>query len=202
MFISAKPVCEKYHNFQSFSIPYPLFFSENVTPASSAPDTPVPWDAFPLMIERQYPNDSKGAWKASEALLTTNYYAPDGKTVLGDIKYRLQDEYCEWRSDVSTKNQIIRISFTAEGPEYWIYLHDHDPEQVLQLYRTYISAQVQPSELIWSQDVIYPVFGSMKAGAYNPNNIWNTEKGVMDLTHPTNTLGAEINLTAQATDSE
>jgi hypothetical protein len=36
---------------------------------------------------------------------------------------------------------------------------------------------VQPSELIWSQDVIHPVFGSMKAGAYNPNNIWNTEKG-------------------------
>src|SRR5262249_55579352 len=33
----------------------------------------------------------------------------------------------------------------------------------------------------------------------NPFNIWNTQKGVMHLTHPANTLGAEINLAARST---
>src|SRR5262249_22812755 len=39
----------------------------------------------------------------------------------------------------------------------------------------------------------------LKKGTYNPYNEWNTSKGVMHLTHPANTLGAEIDLAARAT---
>ena len=38
----------------------------------------------------------------------------------------------------------------------------------------------------------------MHGGAYNPRNMWNTARGAMHLTHPANSLGAEIKLAADA----
>jgi hypothetical protein len=35
-------------------------------------------------------------------------------------------------------------------------------------------------------------------GDYNPLNVWTTSKGIMHLTHPANTLGAEVNLAKDA----
>jgi hypothetical protein len=61
-----------------------------------------------------------------------------------------------------------------------------DKNKVLALYRQFISPQVQMSDLFVN-------------GSYNPFNKWNTTQGAMHLTHPANTLGAEINIAAQAT---
>ena len=37
---------------------------------------------------------------------------------------------------------------------------------------------------------------SIRKGTYNPYNRWNTTDGIMHLTHPANTLSAEIKLGA------
>jgi len=153
-----------------------LFFSET-TSAATSPEIPVPWDAFPLFIRRRFPNDANKRWAEADVLDTSEQAGP----------FRQQDEYCEWFAYRDTAaGPIKRIVFTAEAPEYWERLAVADFERVVQLYRQHVSPQVQPAELL-------------DAGAYNPRNKWNTTHGVMHLTHPANSLGAEINLAARAT---
>jgi hypothetical protein len=61
-----------------------------------------------------------------------------------------------------------------------------DKDRVLQLYRQLVNPSVQMADLF-------------KNGVYNPRNKWNTTSGAVHLTHPANTLEAEINIAAQAT---
>jgi hypothetical protein len=119
--------------------------------------------------------------------------------------HRQQDEYCEWHVD-RDRGAIRRISFTCEGPEYWERMAAIDPDLVAALYREHVSPGVQPGDLFWQADVA--CFNTdtnrydrtvFQKGTYNPYNVWNTAQGAMHLTHPANTLGAEINLAADAT---
>jgi hypothetical protein len=172
-----------------------LFFSEVANAATSA-DLPVPWNGFPLSIRRQHPSDVIARWDAADQLSMFDR-SPDGVPL--PMPGRLQDEYCEWFAYRSSPGGTIdRIVFTAEAPEYWIELARHDFDRVLELYRQHVSTQVQPDDLRLQQDI---AFGGevLPQGSYNPYNEWNTSKGVMHLTHPANTLGAEINLAARAT---
>jgi len=115
----------------------------------------------------------------------------------------------------------VRVTFTCEGPEYWQFLAggtraffdddepqagivDGDIELVAELYAEHVDPAVQVEDLVWPFDVAafdpdsnaWYLFAS--AGTYNPFNRWNTTHGAMHLTHPANTLGAEINLAARA----
>lgn len=155
----------------------------------------ITWIGFPKVLQRKHPGDKPAAWKEAEKLMQSR---------LGSrtIKFRPQDEYCEWhvtREPASKK--IIRVTFTCEGPEYWAalaqgYPNDYDgpktvgavgdKQKLLLLYRQFISPDVQMADLF--QD-----------GQYNPWNKWNTTEGAMHLTHPANTLQAEIQIAADAT---
>lgn len=173
-----------------------LFFSESSAPATSA-ELPVTWNAFPLPIRRLHPNDTVARWDAADQLGARNR-APFGEPP-ALMPFRRQDEYCEWFAyRASPGGPITRIAFTAEAPEYWIELARHDFDRVVQLYQEHVSPDVKPDELKLQQDIM---FGNdrLPRGSYNPYNKWNTEAGVMHLTHPANTLGAEINLAANAT---
>lgn len=172
-----------------------LFFSE-VANAATSTELAVPWNAFPLAIKRQHPTNVMARWDAAEQLASIDR-SPDGASV--PMPHRLQDEYCEWFAYRSPAGgPITRIVFTAEAPEYWIELARHDFDRVVELYQQHVSPLVQPDDLKLRQDI---VFGDevLPKGTYNPYNEWNTAKGVMHLTHPANTLGAEINLAARAT---
>jgi hypothetical protein len=154
-----------------------LFFSE-VDSAATSNDIPVSWNAFPLFIKRRFPNNADRIQRWSIAdLLRTEAAGP----------FRQQDEYCEWFAyrDVPD-GPIRRIVFTAEAPEYWDALAAADLDRVVELYRQFVSPAVQRGDLL-------------RNGVYNPRNKWNTTHGVMHLTHPANTLFAEINLAAQST---
>lgn len=123
--------------------------------------------------------------------------------------YRQQDEYCEWHVDRNAGGGITRISFTAEGPEYWQRLAELDMDLVTTLYQELVDPQIVKDDLIWDADIACPRFNAsgqltgyvplFVQGTYNPHNEWNTRKGAVHLTHPANTLGAEINLAADAT---
>ena len=43
----------------------------------------------------------------------------------------LQDEYCEWSVTRNADGKITKVMFTTEGPEYWTYLAETQPETVL-----------------------------------------------------------------------
>jgi hypothetical protein len=139
--------------------------------------------------------------------------------------HRQQDEYCEWFVHRDDAGAITRVAFTSEAPEYWRFLaggtrallpEDHpdfalvdgDIELVAELYRIYVDESVTAADLVWPYDVA-SWYGRNAAtgrwyihrrkGDYNEFNRWNTTHGAMHLTHPANTLGAEINLAANAT---
>jgi hypothetical protein len=62
-----------------------------------------------------------------------------------------------------------------------------DKQKVLALYRNFVGPNVQLADLLDAN------------GRYDRWNKWNTTDGAMHLSHPANTLGAEINIAAQAT---
>jgi hypothetical protein len=198
------------------------------SPGEAATDDAI-WDAFPLAISRWVnAEDDRDTlrWRAADTLSPTVRYrevTEDGR--LGDpiqSANRQQDEYCEWFV-VREGNAIRRITFTSEAPEYWMYLANGTPEflpednphrnvfsgdlsLVLELYREHVDQSVTLEDITWPSDVAERIrtrdgsaWRQRPAGTYNPLNQWNTTRGAMHLTHPANTLGAEINLAADAT---
>jgi hypothetical protein len=190
-----------------------------------APDPPrgpafkqeIVWNAFPGTLRRR--------WGRTQALLVGDHLLPLDQRMdepaayhetgqWADLFYRPQDEYCEWRVERDPKGRIVRVTFTSEPPEYWQALHGDtletdggellrftgDPNRVLDLYREYVDPSVILEDLVCPVDLLgaggQPLY---RAGDYNPYNRWNTTHGIMHLTHPSNTLQAEIRLGADAT---
>ncbi|HEY0142396.1 MAG TPA: hypothetical protein VGF48_15970 [Thermoanaerobaculia bacterium] len=208
-----------------------LFYDAKHDPAPEigVDRVPIPWNGFPRSISAWFNADSDAdgldaALKTSEILrpLTIVITPRGARTVswrpglplLRAVRngaaaeeivplHRQQDEYCEWHVDRDAKG-IQRISFTAEGPEYWREIARFDRDLLLASYKRLISAEVVMEDLFWqhpvaAQDQSNNFHLVIRKGDYNPYNKWNTTHGVMHLTHPANTLGAEINLAADAT---
>lgn len=208
-----------------------LFYNaaNDPAPGVAAARQPVAWNGFPLSIWSWFNANASATGKqkalaAAETLLpfaveiqggqwafvtVTNPAQRMRKLVNGalgdplDLFHRQQDEYCEWFVDRDAGGHITRISFTAEGPEYWEEMARLDPDLVVQLYRELVNPAVQRADLFWQFDVMGRVVGTnnqfrrvFRRDDYNPYNKWNTTHGALHLTHPSNTLGAEINLAA------
>jgi hypothetical protein len=209
-----------------------LFFNahSDTTPGAAATDSAV-WDAFPEALTKWFesePDNDERRWLASDTPRPSRgFYARIVDGGLGapvQVHHRQQDEYCEWHV-VREGERIRKITFTSEGPEYWMYLangtrehlpEDHpdvdlfvgDLELVAELYREHVDSTIRTEELTWPFEVAeyvgtgaggQPLWRRRAAGTYNPYNEWNTTRGAMHLTHPSNTLLAEINLAADAT---
>ncbi|MGO7403181.1 hypothetical protein ACCS88_35815, partial [Rhizobium ruizarguesonis] len=156
-----------------FDAPRPRFFNVTKTPlAADAVEKDISWTAFPRLVAIDAATDEE-RWKTA------------------DGSRDVQDEYCEWSVTRLADGRISRVTFTCEGPEYWQFLAATDPAKVLDLYRGHIDPAVQPNDLLTS------------AGTYNPRNKWNsgTSKGAMHLIQQNNTLGAEIELAAGASNT-
>ena len=119
-----------------------------------------------------------------------------------------QDEYCEWSVERDNTNNITRIEFTCENPEYWNTLWMTDPETVLSLYQSTLGKpQIKLSDLYLTDSNGKPVIDAGTGRpAYNPLNKWNsgtvstsTSGGAMHLTSTPNTLQTEMGLAAAAT---
>jgi hypothetical protein len=179
-----------------------LFYNglQDPLPTVAAKKVQVPWNAFPRSIWQWFNADSvpagaDRAFAAAEVLrpLGTLSHAA-GKIVIAE---RQQDEYCEWHTRRNAAGGITAIDFTCEGPEYFERMWSIDPTLVLELYQAYVDPTVKMSDLAWPANMANSA--DFPAGGYNPWNRWNTLRGAMHLTHSANTLGAEINLAADAT---
>lgn len=144
-----------------------------------------------------------------------------------DFHYRNQDEYLEWFVTRNSQTGLMeKITFTCEAPEYWRFIGNGsadffgpddrppawaapDRQKLLQLYRTLVSPQVRLDDLLFKHPVILfdtrapgsteGIIEFWPRGAYNPFNKWNTTHGLAHLSHPANTLQAQVQLAAQAT---
>ncbi|MGY8635627.1 hypothetical protein RAD15_24430 [Bradyrhizobium sp. 14AA] len=125
-----------------------------------------------------------------------------GKNVT--IRIRQQDEYLEWFAKRNGIGAIEHIDFTAEPYDYWQFLASEDIDLVTSLYQLHIDGGITKPELQFQEDILvwYPSQNGWAKlydkGDYNPYNEWNTTHGAMHLTHPANSLGAEVNLAGGA----
>ncbi|XP_022106438.1 uncharacterized protein LOC110987731 [Acanthaster planci] len=157
------------------------FYNPEVKPAGSDRVTQkVTWNGFPRRLQQDFPDsylevaDKKDGWP---------FNGEEYK------KARNQDEYLEWYVYKNAEGKITRIDFTCEGPEYWDFLFQWEPETCLALYQRFVSADVKMEDL-------YTTEGGEKV--YNIYNKWNTTDGCMHLNCPPNSLGAEIRLAGDA----
>lgn len=171
----------------------------------------IPWDAFPRSLSVWFDaietDDPEGrAERAADTLRPRRYWKLAGREFRPFVvRYRQQDEYCEWRT-WADESGPLRMAFSCENPEYWATIAETDPVLLVRLYRqTLRTDDVQAEDLFWPHDVFLPggdgadpAFAVVfKAGEYNPYNVWNTDRGLVHLTHPSNSLAAEVHLAAQ-----
>jgi hypothetical protein len=134
----------------------------------------ITWIAFPKIVRSEAATD-RAAWRKA------------------DDDRDEQSEYCEWETlrDPVRNNEVVRVTLTSETPDYYRFLAEHDRDHLLDLYRTHVSPQVQPSDLI-------------VGGQYQTRNRWNLpqtagDRGrIMHMAQGNNELLAAIILAAVA----
>jgi hypothetical protein len=94
----------------------------------------------------------------------------------------VQDEYLEWHV-TRRRRKITKVTLVTETPEYWSTLAAADPAAVVALYKDLVDPAATRAQ----------VFNG-PGGAYNPRNIWNTERGIVHYIQRINTLTAAIGL--------
>jgi hypothetical protein len=196
----------------------PLFYDQ-LGDESGVPDGDpqgIPWNGFPLRLDKWFadlgPREAdEAAHRAAEVVLRSSsvfgLYRKEasGEYVPLEIPFRVQDEYCEWHVE-REGSRVESISFTCEPPEYWEFLAGRDFDLVHRLYKELLrEPEIEADELRWPHDVYArgqrasEMVLAYRAGEYNPRNVWNTEKGAVHLTHPANSLFAEIILASDGT---
>ncbi|MEF2549474.1 hypothetical protein VQ045_20285 [Aurantimonas sp. E1-2-R+4] len=150
------------------------FFNPTKTEiGGDAAEKKIDWSAFPKVVEIASGGSDVLRWSTA-----------DGNRLLR------QDEYCEWHVTRNDAGKIEKVEFTSEGPEYWSFLFDQDPEKVLAHYHKYVDPSVVIADVVDGN------------GAYNPSNRWNDPKRggkLAHLGHVNNTLGAFVNIGARST---
>ena len=194
----------------------PAFFdATTLAPGAQTKQAAPVWKGLPNKLIILAGDDVVRASQVAETLVTLGSpdpSFPDGTGYSAAVsiasgqpvpyQYRPQDEYLEWAVFKGEDGVISSVEFTCEGPEYWSLMADVDMDLVCRLYRGIIAAaggpdqpvdpqQLQHQEAIGYEGRRYP------AGSYNPFNALNLRYAV-HLTHPSNTLGAEITLARQA----
>ncbi|HKX85603.1 MAG TPA: hypothetical protein VJL37_02940 [Flavobacterium sp.] len=171
----------------------------------------IKWGAFPGRLGYNFPNatqeqlDEMADMGNMSGQITNSPCSNDGQQVAyfpyGPRGW--QDEYCEWSVTRNAKNQITRIDFTCENPEYWNTLWQIDPNKVLELYQNILGKpQITLADLSLP-NVTNPITNQP---VYNPLNKWNsgtisddTKGGAIHLTSTPNTLQTEIGLATTST---
>lgn len=191
------------------------FFNIADADLSDAVPKTIPWDGFPRKLALLLPTDLERRWAVAEQVYSqdlfgrrTAFYVRNSS---GDMEpvglpFRDQDEYCEWRTVREESNcKIKRIVFTCENPEYWYHIAGWDEPTLVRLYSELAGANVPRDDLFFHTDVFRPSYETGELqwinqnGRYNTLNKWDTTHGLVHLTHPANSLAAEVFLAADAT---
>lgn len=159
------------------------FYNCALTAPADEVAIPITWSGFPRR--------ARVVLGLDEAIRTEDDLKPFPGTEYG---LRTQDEYLEWRVERHPSTQkIARIVFTCESEEYWTEMASYVPDKVLELYRRFVSPDIQRADLFSPPTTNRPI------EVYNPFNKWNRTNGIMHLHSGNNRLGAAIQLVSAAT---
>jgi hypothetical protein len=152
-------------------------FYNPLTSPRAEPDLPasagsIPWNGFPRVMSSQGPGQP------------AKYKEIDSPVKSG--VYRRQDEYLEWYVKRDGQDRITSVHFTCEAYDYFEFLAIAAPDVLLALYHKHVDPAVKEADLY-------------RDGEYDSLNKWNTSLGALHLSHPANSLFAEVFLAASAT---
>lgn len=152
-------------------------FYNPLTSPRAEPDLPasagsIPWNGFPRVMSSPGPGQP------------AKYKEIDSPVKSG--AYRRQDEYLEWYVKRDAKDRITSVHFTCEAYDYFEFLAVAAPDVLLALYHKHVDPAVKEADLY-------------RDGEYDSLNKWNTSLGTLHLSHPANSLFAELFLAASAT---
>jgi hypothetical protein len=141
--------------------------------------TEISWPGFPNALFASGLTRKK-AFEIADAPVT----AADANGLSSKGRFT-QDEYLEWF--VHRKNgEIIAVDFTTETEHYWDTLFQIDKQLCASLYSELTGHNVSSAQI-------------SSGNIYNPLNVFNVERGIVHLIHPSNTLGAELDIACQST---
>ncbi|KAF5366654.1 hypothetical protein D9757_012764 [Collybiopsis confluens] len=112
----------------------------------------VTWLGFPRQVALDFPNDRR-------------------RWTVADGERQAQDEYLEWSIKRNAENKITKIVFCNEGPEYFEYLAQKQPDTLVKLYQ-----DLNPGLDIKKADLF-------ENGVYNPRNKWNSSTDTGSIGH-------------------
>lgn len=148
------------------------FYNATQTDVTVAGERRLVWMAFPREVLVRHRDDREAALAEAE-------------------NRHVQNEYCEWRVERNDDDQIVRVVFVTETPEYWRELWNADRGRVVDLYNHLLKTdQVQESDL--TDDGVH----------YQPENRWNTDDGIVHMIQDINKLDLAIGLAEGAAVSD
>ncbi|MGB5976478.1 MAG: hypothetical protein WBG62_03640, partial [Cyclobacteriaceae bacterium] len=201
------------HLKDEYKINTPYIFSLLDTPeASDGRVSDIFWNGYPRKYKLSVP-DQNSRYLLTEAVVNKDlngrgkdyrYLVGDNLVPATDIFFRDQDEYCEWKSfHEQDTGKLKKVIFTCENPEYWSFIFENDSSLIVEKYREVTGENVVLDDLIFSKDIYYPDYSINRyvnqKGKYNPHNKWNSTHNIVHLSHPANSLSAEVFLAADAT---
>lgn len=135
------------------------------------------------------PTEHSVAWPAFPGTLLSPGGSDTQRWEQADSSRNEQDEYCEWGVERSG-DDIARVTFTTETPDYFDQLMKSDPALLLRLYGELTGAA--PTSVDELRD---------PEGGLDPRNDFNRSAngGIAHLSQRSNNLFAAVALVAQAT---
>jgi hypothetical protein len=172
----------------------------------------APWGAFPRAVRRRSPwnefpsveGDPEGVHRAAEHLGEEDHRSgvfvdEDDNALHLPVRDR-QDEYLEWVAERNSDGKLAKVTFVAEGYDYYSTLFEYDEGQVLELYREFTGDRTIHVDDLRARKGVYRRLANgsrlqvVEPGAFNPRNRHNINPGIVHLSHRANSLGAEVNL--------
>lgn len=184
------------------------------TPPATATTVAVqPWGGFPRLVDRRAPwsksyppvnGDADGTLRAVEDVGEEDYgkgqFVDSSGHVLNlPVRHR-QDEYLEWASVRNANGDLTKITFVAEGYDYFSTLFKADEQAVVEIYREFTGIKTLKADDLRASKGVYRKTQKgqnsevVKPGEFNPRNQFNINPGIVHLSHRANSLGAEVNL--------
>jgi hypothetical protein len=135
------------------------------------------------------PSEHAVVWPAFPGTLLSPGGSDTQRWEQADSSRDEQDEYCEWGVERSG-DDIARVTFTTETPDYFDQLMRSDPAQLLERYRELAGAAPASVEELQGPN-----------GGLDASNAFNRPEsgGIVHLSQASNTLSAAVILVAQAT---
>lgn len=170
------------------------------------------WGGFPRAVVRAAPwatfqptaTDPTGVYRAvehrgDEDFRPGTFIDAQDRVLHLPVRDR-QDEYLEWHTSRDADGKITKLTFVAEGYDYYARLFEVDEQRVVDLYKDAVgdnsikTDQLRARHGIYRRDPNGRKTEVVAPGGFNTRNGINISNGIVHLSHRANSLGAEINL--------